>query len=76
MRIERLARSRGGTPIQNIDTVLASTELGITVSSEPKHASWHRGGWVTCRIGSGKARLLSPMRRGTCHQSFEGLLSA
>jgi len=32
MRIERLARSRGGTPIQNIDTVLASTELGITVS--------------------------------------------
>jgi hypothetical protein len=32
MRIERLARSRDGTPIQNIDTVLASTELGITVS--------------------------------------------
>jgi hypothetical protein len=32
MRIERLARARGGTPIQNLDTVLASTELGITVS--------------------------------------------
>ena len=27
---------------------------------------------MTCRIASGEARLLPPMRRATCHQSFGG----